>query len=345
MANLPAYMLIRQYVMEMVFTHQNTRLPIMSERELSRKFDVSRTTIRMALEDLVKDGILISKPRSGLFLSPDYDLPTSFRYPKILLIHGDGRYVYMGGFLLRLNSMLYSHLQNRQYRLTPVNLTTSDPAKELSFYSAAGILWVQAPGAMRNTLKECRKFCHVQELFGYNHEAENSICVDYFKAGKTAAGWFLEQGIKTPLLLGSSNNELRRPFFEGWFQTMKEAVSEYDESYIIPSSYTRKEILADIFQKKHPEGIFCYGSEYSETVGLTDGCRILCDDAPYVEIPELRIPDAIIKLAPESLTIMALENLFTQITSSATGTDSILYTPEIITDKRISTIRKRAAHT
>ncbi len=73
MSNLPAYMLIRQYVIEMVFSRRNRSEPLPTERELCARFQVSRTVVRMALDDLRHDGFLKARARHGLFIAPDCD--------------------------------------------------------------------------------------------------------------------------------------------------------------------------------------------------------------------------------------------------------------------------------
>ena len=70
MANIPSYMLIRQYVIDLFFRHKDPAKPLPSEHELARKFGVSRTTIRLALDDLVRNGYLVRRNRRGNYLSP-----------------------------------------------------------------------------------------------------------------------------------------------------------------------------------------------------------------------------------------------------------------------------------
>ena len=68
MANVPSYMHIRKYIIDMVFEHKDSEVRISSERELSARFGVSRTTVRNALRDLVNDGYLYNKPGRGMFI-------------------------------------------------------------------------------------------------------------------------------------------------------------------------------------------------------------------------------------------------------------------------------------
>ncbi len=332
MANLPAYMLIRQYVIEMVFTHRDCDRPVMSERELSRKFNVSRTTARMALEDLVRDGYLISRPRSGLYLAPGCQMPTSSVYPKILLLYGDGKYVYMGGFQLRMSAVLFSFLQTRPYRLCPVNLSAGcPPEEELSFYSASGILWIQAPAEMRDNLHRCREFCPVQELLSQTPGAGHSVRMDYREGGRLAVRWFRDRGIRSPWLLGCGSSFVRQEFQSGWMEELSRGGAEYDERFMIGLSSSRSTQLRERFRSARPKGIFCFGSEYAELAQSAPACPILCDDTPYAATPETAVPDAILEFAPESLIHLSMEELFARMRDKKESVPERLFLPHIRT--------------
>ena len=45
----------------------HSRLP--SERELAQRYDVSRNTVREAIQQLGARGLVVCKPRSGVFVS------------------------------------------------------------------------------------------------------------------------------------------------------------------------------------------------------------------------------------------------------------------------------------
>ena len=153
MSNLPAYMLIRQYVIEMVFSRQNRSKPLPTERELCARFQVSRTVVRMALDDLRHDGFLKARARHGLFIAPDCEIPSSSRFPKLLLLAGDGRYIFLDNALFEIHAWLFDAFKALPFRLSPVTLNAGcPPDEELLFHSASGILWLDPMESVMPTL-------------------------------------------------------------------------------------------------------------------------------------------------------------------------------------------------
>src|SRR5699024_6236135 len=49
----------------------NPRLPLPSSRQLAAELGVSRNTVNTAYQELLAQGFIASRPRSGLFLNPD----------------------------------------------------------------------------------------------------------------------------------------------------------------------------------------------------------------------------------------------------------------------------------
>ena len=52
---------IRHYVMGILYHAGNTSVQIMSSRELAAHFGIARSTVSLALKELVDDGFLIPK--------------------------------------------------------------------------------------------------------------------------------------------------------------------------------------------------------------------------------------------------------------------------------------------
>ena len=73
MANpLPEYIKVRTFVYNLALqaSDGNSKLP--SENELCKLFDVSRITVRKALQELVKSRILLARKGMGTFVHPDF---------------------------------------------------------------------------------------------------------------------------------------------------------------------------------------------------------------------------------------------------------------------------------
>lgn len=76
---LPAYYLIEKELESLISSLKpNDKLP--TEEELIRKYSVSRTTVRTALNNLQKRGLVLRKAGKGTFVAP----PKTIQYPNCL---------------------------------------------------------------------------------------------------------------------------------------------------------------------------------------------------------------------------------------------------------------------
>lgn len=323
MANIPSYMLIRQYVIDLFFRHKDPAKPLPSEHELARKFNVSRTTIRLALDDLVKNGLLIRRSRSGMYLSPDYEIPTSGQYKKILLLTGDGKYLFYGGKMLRIYSKIYEYFSSREYRLVPIHLSTDfSPAEELSFYRPDGILWVQPEIYVSEEIKACAEKFPVQILFGYDTTLQNCSCVDYACGAEIAASFFKESGVDAPYLIGAGKSPIRMPFTEKW-------KSLFGAGRIISVMQSGKENLSALFRRDIPDGVFCFDPEIMEL-------RSALPALPRVTITDLKGNGGthVLDLSPVSEIIHTCRSLEKLIASHGKPHACRIIQPKLLNDVR-----------
>lgn len=80
MANLAKYLKLRQYMADMMLRHTSEDIPLMSERDMCKSFNVTRTTVRKALKIFISEGSIITKRGSGMYLKglhPQKYLPSS----------------------------------------------------------------------------------------------------------------------------------------------------------------------------------------------------------------------------------------------------------------------------
>lgn len=71
MMNMPEYMRVRMYLYNLVAKSSGKDTQIPSENDLCRLFDVSRITVRSAIQGLVKDRFLIPRQGIGTFVNPE----------------------------------------------------------------------------------------------------------------------------------------------------------------------------------------------------------------------------------------------------------------------------------
>jgi len=330
MANIPSYMLIRQYVMELFFTHLDYTRPLMSEHALAEKFGVSRSTIRLALDDLVRDGYLERRNRSGMYLSRNYVVPTPGRYRKILIVTGDGKYTFLSQVFLHILSRVYDWFSTREFRLVQVSLSAAcPPAEELVFQSAAGVLWIIPHRDLTPEIEACRKLFPVQGLFGYDPALDCSVRADYVAGALKAVRRFQAENVTRPYLLGASDFPNRTPFMEAWMQAFPGCA---DRMLSIPEC--RRELLAERFRREPPEGLFCFGSEYPELAAAVakTGIRgpVITDYPAMAAVYADAVPaTGILDLAPEEEIRRACEALAGLVEHPETPGTRRCFTPSL----------------
>ena len=64
------YVIVRNHLLELVRNGLASGSPVPSERELCEQFEVSRMTVRQAIDTLVVDGVLERHQGRGTFVSP-----------------------------------------------------------------------------------------------------------------------------------------------------------------------------------------------------------------------------------------------------------------------------------
>ena len=88
---------IRHYVMGILYHAGNTSVQIMSSRELAAHFGIARSTVSLALKELVDDGFLIPKRGIGNFTNPKmfFALRKDTMPPLIGIVLESGRNFYV----------------------------------------------------------------------------------------------------------------------------------------------------------------------------------------------------------------------------------------------------------
>ena len=84
---------IRHYVVGVIYHAGERSVQIMSSRDLAKYFNIARSTVSIALKELVDQGYLIPVKGKGYFTNPRKIMtPIPGKMPPlILLLHGDGR--------------------------------------------------------------------------------------------------------------------------------------------------------------------------------------------------------------------------------------------------------------
>lgn len=143
---VPEYMKIRQYVLNLHMSIEETeKLP--SEREMTKMFGVSRDTVRKALSDLISEGYIISRARSGNFIAPGqsfiHSLHKKFNFKRIGIVKDKGMRITFSWHDLKVMSGMYEALSNRAAIVEYINFSKADEriARELKLLNLDGVIW------------------------------------------------------------------------------------------------------------------------------------------------------------------------------------------------------------
>ena len=90
---MPEYMRVRLYLYNLMSKSDGKELQIPSENVLCRMFDVSRVTVRSAIQGLIRDKYLIPRRGIGTFINPEKIGKGVKDIPNVGVIIGDGRCV------------------------------------------------------------------------------------------------------------------------------------------------------------------------------------------------------------------------------------------------------------
>ena len=140
---------IRHYVIGMIYHAGERSVQIMSSRNLARQFGMARSTVSIALKELIDQGYLIPVRGKGNFTNPRKimtPLPGKMP-PLILLIHSDGRSFYYGKQEWESISTIGNAVTAAGYSFRQLTLTSTgedELYREILGAQADGLIWVDA---------------------------------------------------------------------------------------------------------------------------------------------------------------------------------------------------------
>ena len=321
MANIPAYMRIRQYVVDLMIRHVDIDTRIMSERELCAKFDVSRTTARKALKELIDEGVIYVKPGRGMFGNAAMwrnSTPKYCRFHKIMVIHGNCRSIYIDGFFMDVLARMYDHFKTLPVLLQTLNCIgpIERTLEEIEMYSPDGVIWIRPSGNMSEVIAELRKKIPVCVVGNLPTGGSFCVTMDYRQAGHLAASWFLDRGLSQPIFVGHDHESaIKSALLQGWMEAFATRGTAYDERLRIDMAGDMAGRMRELMKNK-TDGVFTFATELIHVdnvltaTGVKD-CPVVMDGpSHYLARMSKTVPVARLILFPPSLAEMAAENMF-----------------------------------
>ncbi len=141
-------MAVRHYVFGLLRKNGSTAVRLPSSYELAEIFGTTRRVVRYELELLIKEKVLISKPRVGTFTNPNRVnlsvTPEQKNMPMIGIIDNDGTRFCYGRAENRQMSHIGLALADRNCYLHPIAFSTSKDesrVQELKRIGLDGVIW------------------------------------------------------------------------------------------------------------------------------------------------------------------------------------------------------------
>jgi len=329
-------MIVREFIADQIRNCKGPDVPLMSERELCIKFNVTRPLVRKAFEVFFNDGLLIVKRGKGVFVkkrSYSNAWTTIPKVYKILYFNSTGRCCVGDNFYMEIMERVCSTLKNYPVHLElhPLIGEPGSIIKEISMFTPDGILWCRPTENIYTELPEIRKICPVCTFGDTGNPDPFSVALDHEKAGYDAAEWFLARGMKRVLHVGHKPDSARNvDFYRGWCAAFADHGSPADEMLLIrhddyfAAKFENLPAFESIFSRaaSYPGIDECLrkaGKHY--TVMLDNYCRILRN--PY------NLPAAVIQLMPEKVMASAVEYLMQALTNPYFIQEKFVIHPEI----------------
>ncbi len=267
MAGFPAYMRIRQYVLDLMREHRNMDVSIPSERELCRKFGVTRPTARKALKALIDEKYLYMKPGHGMFIRAEQlEATPGLRFKRIMMVIGDGGLSCMDGFFMSALEKLCASLKYHPVHLqvVPLDVDHDSALAQIEMYNPGGILWLRPGDKGKRLIGEIREKIPVITLGLVPDGNPYSVTCDYAEAGRLSAKWFRSRSLNKVAFLQDSPGAIRESVYIGW----RKAFPKYGESlhyccrYLRENSQSAVRQLAGFLESREIDGIFTFASFY-----------------------------------------------------------------------------------
>ncbi len=341
MANVPSYMHIRKYIIDMVFEHKDSDVRIASERELSARFKVSRTTVRNALRDLVNDGCIYNRPGRGMFIRATNRRNDSFsllKSYKIILLLDTGKYSSIDGFSMKLLSGIFHVFASLPVKVQIVNVVGDDMVSELTVNRPDGIIWIRPSHSVLPVLKKLRREVPVYTIGDVVRGNACNITLDYVLAGRLLAAYFLDAGRRNVIFSGYESSGVRREVFRGWSREFAARGIDFPRKFRIDTSEDITEKIRLLFEKHPVDGLFSFGTETAagdRALSLlpeaeAKRCLFVTDDTPFACCGVRHRPEAEVVLSPLRTAELCAENLYRILTDPAFVPREVILKPEIV---------------
>ncbi|MFA6103370.1 MAG: GntR family transcriptional regulator [Victivallaceae bacterium] len=346
--------LIRQYAYDLSYSNSGKEVKLLSERELCKIYNVSRPTVRKALNELVAEGYLVIRKGLGTFTNPKmfsrHEIPGSNL--SIGIIVGSGKQVTYEDYFWPIISAAGKVITDDFGSVRILQMVHDDEqaAREIQLLNLDGIVWV-------HPFPERTKLIHLLQDSGLpvvciGHQPDdnsvNNIMNDYFHIGYVVAEYLLARGHRNILFIKNDDIWTSQLRLDGFKRAFADKNLKYDNKLILDNP---SEITGDIKKMLRFEidftACFAFGwcvwdvvaalkskwgdnfAEKCEIVSNTSGC------GTYLNCP-------IVEIKSEKLGRIAAEKLMELIAGKISAPVRITLRPEMKNTAAINKTNIRA---
>lgn len=237
---VPAYMMIRQYAVDLVMRSPECEVKMLSERELCKMFNVTRPTVRKALKDLIDDNFLIIRPGLGTYTNPSkalHEINASQEIVSLGIIVADGKHVnyhaYFGEIMIGAFKEAVS--KGGAFRIVNIMQKGLKAVENISLLNLNAIMWINPPENMLDIIDGLEESgipvavvnktpaCKSQIYVGFDDEYEGYI----------TAKQFLDHGHKNVLLVINPNLPADLERLAGFKKCFEDNGEQFNEEYLL----------------------------------------------------------------------------------------------------------------
>lgn len=269
---IPRYRRVRKQILTMIKQSEGNLVKIPPERELCDRYDVSRPTIRHAIQSLTEDGFLIPKRGMGTFVNRQaigehHKRVSSDLTVGLVLFAGDGK-AHINDFLWTIVEKTVNDLSREGCRILflSTRVTGDLAAEEMAANDLSGVIWLFPNEQNISTINRLDELgipvvC-VNRDFG--QPRMNYVMVDQQLGGYMAAQHLLELGHRDILFVGYDQQRVfLRDRYLGFIKACVEYNVIHDQKLLLPMtghSYTDMQKLLGTETEQRFSAVFvAYG--------------------------------------------------------------------------------------
>lgn len=262
-----ARMVVRRYVMDLIYRNQGSSVRVPSYNVLSRELGMARSTAQLELKSLVDEGFLVTRAGIGTFTNPAVSFGNygRGRNPLIALIFGDGKRMHHRYYDWMLQSHLGMAVTRRPATLMEVTLYSENEEalfEELRSIQCDAILWILPQKELHPLVRKIAAQCPLLTVDGFV-EGIAGVDFDRYRKGFPVAEFLLREN-RTRLLFAQTE-QYHAATYRAFRETYAAAGVPMDDRFLHTGENCLKEIERTLKSGFRPQAVmFC--QEFSEAL-------------------------------------------------------------------------------